>query len=345
VSTPAGLAFVRGLVADAAVGVIGDVGALRARLVALATWDDTVERAALAGVAARSVGWAFAGGYQAALARLDPASIPAGKLAALCATEDGGAHPRAIRSSLAPAAGGTGWTLTGRKTFVSMGTDADVLFVVASTGARADGRNQLRVARVASKAAGVTLRAREPLPVVPEIGHAEASFDAVAVGDDALLPGDGYDDALKLFRTVEDVHVTAAVLGWGIGVARGGGGAGVSAGGGRSDGASEGEGEGEGAWGREWIERAVGLVVLLRALGREAPAAPETHIALAGALEDAGQLLAGAPWDRTNAAVRTGWERDRAILQVASKVRSARLETAWRTLSGNFRGPRPSNGT
>jgi acyl-CoA dehydrogenase len=341
VSVPAGLAFVRGLVADAAVGVVGDIGALRARLVALATWDDTVERAALAGVAARSVGWAFAGGYQAALARLDPASIPAGKLAALCATEDGGAHPRAIRSSLAPAAGGTGWTLTGRKTFVSMGTDADVLFVVASTGARADGRNQLRVARVASKAAGVTLRAREPLPVVPEIGHAEASFDAVAVADDALLPGDGYDDALKLFRTVEDVHVTAAVLGWGIGVARGGVSAGGSAGGSGSAGASE----GEGAWGREWIERAVGLVVLLRALGREEPAAPETHIALAGALEDAGQLLASAPWDRANAAVRAGWERDRAILQVASKVRSARLETAWRTLSGNFRGPRPSNGT
>jgi acyl-CoA dehydrogenase len=318
-----GLAFVRGLVADASVGTVGDVGALRAQLVALAAIDDTVERAALAGVAARSVGWAFAGGYQAALARLDPPSARPGMLVALCATEEGGARPRAIQTSLAPAPGGEGWTLAGRKTFVSMGSDADLLYVVASTGARADGRNQLRVARVAATAAGVSLRARDPLPLLPEIGHAEASFDAVSVADDALLPGDGYDDALKLFRTVEDVHVTAAVLGWAIGVAR----------------------SSAGAWERGWIERAAALVVLLRTLGREAPSDAETHVALAGALEDAGQLLTGAPWDRADAAVRAGWERDRAILQVAFHVRSARLETAWRRLAGNFQGPRPSNGS
>ena len=327
------LDFVRAVVADAPVGVVGDVGTLRAHIGASGAPGDTIECAALAGVAARSVGWAFAGGYQAALARLDGGrgTATATGLRALCATEEGGAHPRSIMTSLVPAHGG-GWVLSGHKTFVTMGTDADVLYVVASTcGVRAegagglgrgvDGRKQLRVARVDARAAGVSLRAHPPLPFVPEVAHSDARFDGVRVADDDLLPGDGYEDALKLFRTIEDLHVTAAVVGWAAGVAR------------------------ASSWERAWIERAAAILVLLRALGEEVPSGAETHVALAGALAEAGQLLDGAPWDRAEAATRAGWERDRALLQVAGKVRSARLETAWRHLASNFQAPPTSNGT
>ncbi len=56
-----------------------------------------------------------------------------------------------------------------------------MLLVVASVGADAEGRNRLRVARVPSTRAGVTLEEAPPLPFVPEIAHARVTLDAVAV--------------------------------------------------------------------------------------------------------------------------------------------------------------------
>lgn len=127
--------------------------------------SDTVERAALGGRVAATLGWSFACGYEAALRRLMPSL--GGELAALCASEDGGgAHPRNIRTTLTPAQGG--WLLDGRKSWVTLGASADVLLVVASKGADAQGRNRLRVARVPSTRAGVTLEGAAPLPFVPE---------------------------------------------------------------------------------------------------------------------------------------------------------------------------------
>jgi hypothetical protein len=44
------------------------------------------------------------------------------------------------------------------------------------------------------------------------------------------------------------------------------------------------------------------------------------------------RLLDGAAWDRVERSVRAGWERDRPLLHVASTVRAARLDAAWRAL-------------
>jgi acyl-CoA dehydrogenase len=282
-----------------------DLRAYRAAQPAKATETATVDQAALAGSQADGMGWAFAAGYEAALARLDPVGLRGGVLAALCATEEGGGHPRAIRTVLSPAPGG--FVLSGRKTWVTLGADADRLLVVASVGADSEGRNRLKVAGVPATRAGITLQAGEPTPFAPEIGHARATFDAVAVGHDELLPGDGYDDALKPFRTIEDIHVTAAVLGWAIGVGRASG------------------------WDRGWIEDALGALLLLRAAGDASPSAPETHVVLAGALRLVRRLLDAADWARGEAA-RIAWERDRRLLDVATSVRGARLEAAWRGL-------------
>ena len=40
-------------------------------------------------------------------------------------------------------------------------------------------------------------------------------FERVAIAADAMLPGDGYEQYIKPFRTVEDIHVTAALLSFG----------------------------------------------------------------------------------------------------------------------------------
>jgi hypothetical protein len=269
----------------------------------------TIDRAALGGLSAAGVGWAFACGYEAALVRLDPESTRGGALTALCATEEGGGHPRAIRTTLAPAPGG-GHTLTGRKNWVTLGSEAQVLLVVASTGQDEGGRNRLRVARVPASRDGVRLEEGGDAPFAPEIRHARATFDHVAVAEAELLPGDGYVAVLKPFRTIEDAHVMAAVLGWSVGVAR------------------------ASAWERAWIDEALGLVLLLRAIGAEDPSRPETHLVLAGAITATRRALDAAPWERCDAGVRAAWERDRPLLDVASNVRAARHETAWRALAG-----------
>jgi acyl-CoA dehydrogenase len=298
--------FVRALLGDDAWRpTVASAAELRAHAASCET-TDTVERAALGGRAASCLGWAFASGYEAALRRLLP-SLREGELAALCASEEGGAHPRNIRTKLVPRDGG--WILGGRKSWVTLGADASVLLVVASTGADPQGRNQLRVARVPSSRAGVSLEPAAALPFAPEIGHARVTFSDVAVAHAELLDGDGYDEVLKPFRTIEDVHVLAAAIGWAIAVAR------------------------ASAWERAWLERALAVVVALRGVASAPPSQAETHVVLAGATGLARRLLEEGAWEHAAADVRDGWQRDRALLDVAGTARQARAETAWRKLA------------
>ena len=156
----------------------------------------------------------------------------------------------------------------------------------------------------------MALEAGPPLPFVPEVGHARVTFESVAVGADEILPGDGYDDALKPFRTIEDIHVTAALLAWAM----------------RAAGAS--------GWARAWLDEAACLLLVFRALGDRSPSAEGTHVALAGALGLVRRLLERGEWSKCSEATRAMWERDRPLLDVAAVVRSARLEAAWTRLEG-----------
>jgi alkylation response protein AidB-like acyl-CoA dehydrogenase len=299
--------LVRALLTEPVEARIASTAALKAHAARSTVSPPPAHRAALGGLAAAGVGWAFACGYESALARLDPELARAGAVTALCATEQGGGHPRAIRTALTPAPGG-GYVLAGTKSWVTLGADAEVLLVVATTGVDAQGRNRLRVARIPASRSGVRLEPGGATPFAPEIAHARAVFEAVPVADGELLAGDGYAAVLKPFRTIEDVHVLAAVLGWALAVAR------------------------TSAWERTFLEEGVGLVLLLRALGAADPSSPATHVLLAGALASVKRLLDAAPWATAAAAVRDAWARDRPLLDVASTVRAARREAAWKAL-------------
>jgi hypothetical protein len=116
---------------------------------------------------------------------------------------------------------------------------------------------------------------------------------------------------VKPFRTVEDIHVQAAVLSYLM---------------------REGQ---RLSWPAHWLER---LSALLAALGKLAdmPAAEaETHIALAGALAIGAGLIGETEefWLQSAAdpaALR--WRRDRELLQVAGKARELRTQRAWEQL-------------
>lgn len=262
-----------------------------------------LERSLALGLVAPSVGAAFVGGYRAALHRLVP-SLGAHTRAALCATEDGGAHPRAITTALTPVA--TGFSLTGTKRFVSCAEDADTLLVLATDGMRADGRPSLALVSVAADAPGVERAGMPPLPFVPEVSHASVRFDAVALAADARLPGDGWSDFVKPFRTVEDLHVQGAVTGYLLGVLR------------RAEGPASS------------IEGLAAHALSLRALADRSPDDPCGHLALAGAFATLEALvLALDPWwSSVDPAVASAWARDRSLLRVASRAREQRRAKA-----------------
>jgi acyl-CoA dehydrogenase len=260
------------------------------------------------------LGYAFGSGYQCAGAAMFAMAqgspfFDAGPaaLAAFCATESGGVQPRAIETTLTPE--GDGFRLRGKKTFVTFGPAAELLWVVASRGSDEQGRRQLCIVAV-QPGKGVTVEALPPLSFVSEIPHGTLDLD-VAVSSEQVLPGDGYTRYLKPFRTVEDCHVHLAMLAWFIAVGR------------RAN------------WPREQLAQLCCMVVTLRALACADASSSAVHVALGGALSQTSKLVESLDWDVVDAVTRQRFERDRPLLGVAGKARDQRLEAAWRKLAVN----------
>lgn len=281
---------------------VGSLDALDEVLVATRAHASSVDRAVHGGYLVDRLGYAFVGGYRAALECLVPGIAPR---ACLAATESGGGHPRAMKTTLRASSEAGPLRLDGHKTFVTLGTAADELLVVASIG-ESDGKNRLVVVRLPSRRAGVRLVEREPLPFVPEVPHAEAYLESVRVEPDEILPGDGYDLCVKPFRTVEDVHVMAATVGYVLSLQR--------------------------RFGleRELFEAGLDLVHTLRSLGAESPREALTHLALGSVLARVEVFVerAASSFERVETQERERFLRDRSLLLVAGKARAQRLEAA-----------------
>jgi len=284
-----------------------------------AWWPRQVARCALharpiasaiaGGFAADRLAWAFCSGYQAALRALVP-GLPADALASLCVSEAGGNAPRAIQTTLLPHPELAGhYFLDGHKRWTTLGPNSALLLVAARAGgATQDGRVVLRLAKVRQDAPGVSVRAMPHIRFIPEVAHAEVHFERAAIDGRDLLEGDGYARYVKPFRTLEDLHVHAAVQAYLLREAR------------RLE------------WPRAWVERAFANLHALTALAQRDASSPATHIALAGALAAGAALIgeAGPYWEAAfgdPAAER--WQRDRALLSVAGSAREKRLARAW----------------
>lgn len=279
---------------------------------ALAELETPIDRAVMTGFNADRVGYAFAGGYQAALSALVPGL--GRSIVSLSATEAGGNRPSAIKTRLTVS--GERVTVTGDKRYSTLAPVADTLLVVASEGTDESGRNRLRVVRIDARAHGVQVRKMPDIAFAPEIPHAEVRFDDVTASADAVLPGDGYTAYLKPFRTVEDVHVHAALLGYVASVARRFG------------------------WPETVVEAIASLVVTARSLALGDPSRPELHVALSGWLTESAALLERADehWARVDEAERERWRRDRALSLVARGVREQRRARAWQILREGEKG-------
>ena len=262
----------------------------------------TIEQAMVGGAVADRPAYAFGSGYEAALHALVP-SLSRATLASLCVTESGGGHPRAIETTLIAG------RLAGQKRFATLSPVADVLLVAATEGDDGAGRKRLRLVQVSRSMPGVGIEPMEELPFIPEVPHAKVRVD-VEVPDDAVLPGDGWLRFVKPFRTVEDLHVCAAIAAYLLAVAT----------------AHD--------FPRDLRERLLAGLFTLRALAAEPADDAAVHLALAGALATLRAVITDAEpaWRTVPEEVATRWERDRAVLTVARSVREKRTEAAWTAL-------------
>jgi hypothetical protein len=263
------------------------------------------------GCVADRVGWAFASGYQAALRALVP-DLPHDTLAAFCVTEAEGNRPRNVRTTIAPQPDGT-LRIDGAKRWTTLGPASTLLLIVGVLPVPAGAtRPMLRVARVPCPTPGLVLQPMPPTRFVPEVPHAQVLMHDVRVSAGALLPHDGYDAYVKPFRTIEDLHVTLAVLAYLL---------------------REGRAR---RWPATFNEEVVAALTLLAHLAGEDSRAPSTHIVLAGALRIAHRLFADALplWAAAgdDPAARR-WQRDAALFEVAGSAREQRAERAWQRLS------------
>lgn len=274
------------------------------------SWSDPADMAIAGGFFADRVSYAFAAGYHSSLHRLIP-SLPVDTITAFCVTEEGGGHPRAIKTKMEPVVSSEGgmslFRITGTKKFITCAGEADRMVVAVSTGFEAAGKNQIRMVLLHKGMAGITVIPMKDIHFVPEISHGILRLEDVEVKESDLLPGDGYTEYIKPFRTIEDLHVSAAILGYLF----------------RISCLYE--------WPRKLKEKILFLMVTVRAIAGCDPNAPEVHIACGGFFSQISHLVqVAAPfWENLETEVRKAWDRDKELLDVAGSARASRLKTAW----------------
>lgn len=256
------------------------------------------ELAVLGGKLAPTPGLAFLAGYQGALRLLWP-SAPL-SLGALCVTENRSVRPADMQTRL------TGLSLNGRKDFVTAGNAADWLLVAARE--EADGQApRLALAVVRNGAPGVRVEELKPLPLMPDVPHARLHLEGAHC---ERLAGDGWDAYVKPFRSIEDLHVLAALLAWLYGAGR------------------------ENAWPQLLQLRLLGLLSGAAEVSRHCATAPSMHVLLAALFAEFKALKPelDAAFSNGPAELASLWQRDQGVLEIAGGPRAKRLEKALAAL-------------
>ena len=112
---------------------------------------------------------------------------------------------------------------------------------------------------------------------------------------------------IKPFRTIEDLHVTAAISGYLFRIAC------------------------QYDWDREIKQTILCLIVTIKTLALSDPGAPAVHILTGDVLSRARELIQRIDpcWEAVDKDTRDAWNRDKALMDIAGKARLRRLETAW----------------
>lgn len=261
-----------------------------------------LQLALLGGRLAATPGLAFLAGYQGALRALWPAAP--WTLGALCVTENRSTRPADMATRI------DALILDGRKDFVTAAEAADWLLVAAREEA-GGAPVQLALGVVRNGAPGVQIETLPALPLMPDVSHGRLHLQGAQC---ERLAGDGWDDYVKPFRTLEDTHVLAALTAWLFGVGQ------------------------ESAWPQALQLRLLGLLAGCAEVARQCPSAAGSHVMLAGLFAQFDSLRpdldnAFAAGDAQWAQL---WHRDKGLLAIAGSARSKRLQKAQAVLGINL---------
>jgi alkylation response protein AidB-like acyl-CoA dehydrogenase len=261
-----------------------------------------LQLALLGGRLAATPGLAFLAGYQGALRALWPAAP--WTLGALCVTENRSTRPADMATRI------DALILDGRKDFVTAAEAADWLLVAAREEA-GGAPVQLALGVVRNGAPGVQIETLPALPLMPDVSHGRLHLQGAQC---ERLAGDGWDDYVKPFRTLEDTHVLAALTAWLFGVGQ------------------------ESAWPQALQLRLLGLLAGCAEVARQCPSAAGSHVMLAGLFAQFDSLRpdldnAFAAGDAQWAQL---WQRDKGLLAIAGSARSKRLQKAQAVLGINL---------
>ena len=267
--------------------------------------QSSIDRALIGGFSFRQTSFAFASAYQSAMEsmfRLDGQSI-----AALCHTEKGVKKPREMQTALSTHDGKT--ILNGNKSFVSGGTDAELVFISALDKRETSTAEQapVRIVKLEASRAGIRAKALPTLPFVPELSHAALSLTQVNISEEDIIDGDGYTDAIKPFRSEEDIHILAALSAQRLRIALDQKQPDIAA-------------------------RLISLISAIKNLETADRSAPSCHLQLAGikaSFEDI-ITLQEPHIAESMPAFQASWKRDKALLSIAEKAQSVRTKSAWR---------------
>eukprot|EP01134_Creolimax_fragrantissima_P006720 CFRG6720T1 len=284
------------------------------------------DKAVIGGALSRYPAFAFAAGYQCAIRALVPDiqkldhqhSIA---VTSLCVTEQRGNRPRHIDTYIKDG------RISGKKTFASCGSEADYVLIAAKNEiqhAATDGQPNLSMVLLPTNQKGIMVTQRPAMGFVDEISHAEVLMDDVMINDVAipesingsvpgLLPGDGYTQYMKPFRTIEDTYVTAALLGYHLSLAF------------------------RLTLPTGHIESLTSQLLALSALSKLNPLARETHVAMAGVLRLTDSILepthiAAIGPSTAQSPEFALWKRDSKLLLVAKGIREARTRKSWESI-------------
>lgn len=261
-----------------------------------------LQLALLGGRLAATPGLAFLAGYQGALRALWPAAP--WTLGALCVTENRSTRPADMTTRI------NALSLDGRKDFVTAAEAADWLLVAAREDQPAQ-PVRLALGVVRNGAPGVRVELLPALPLMPDVSHGRLHLQGAQC---ERLAGDGWDDYVKPFRTLEDTHVLAALTAWLFGVGQ------------------------ESAWPQALQLRLLGLLAGCAEVTRQCPSAAAGHLMLAGLFAQFDSLRS----DLDNAFAAGDahwaqlWQRDQGLLAIAGSARSKRLQKAQAVLGITF---------
>ena len=170
---------------------------------------------------------------------------------------------------------------------------------------------QLALGVVRNGAPGVQIETLPALSLMPDVSHGRLHLQGAQC---ERLAGDGWDDYVKPFRTLEDTHVLAALTAWLFGVGQ------------------------ESAWPQALQLRLLGLLAGCAEVARQCPSAAGSHVMLAGLFAQFDSLRpdldnAFAAGDAHWAQL---WQRDKGLLAIAGSARSKRLQKAQAVLGINL---------